>query len=63
MKNIETNLALIEEQTQDPQDLMSIKELCMKHGYDYDYLYKWAIAKGVIILSKIGSCNAYSQNK
>lgn len=47
MQNIEKNLALVEEQ-QDPQDLMSIKEVCLKHGYDYDYLYKWAIIKGVI---------------
>mgnify|MGYP003571324559 CR=1 FL=1 len=43
-----SNLALVEEQQQDPQDLMSIKELCLKHDYDYDYLYKWAIVKGVI---------------
>lgn len=21
----------------DPQDLMSLKELCLKHGYNYDY--------------------------
>ena len=33
---------------EDPQDLMSIKELCLKHGYNYDYLYKWSILKGAI---------------
>lgn len=43
-----TNLALAEEQTQDPKDLMSIKELCLKHQFDYDYLYKWSITKGAI---------------
>lgn len=35
-------------QIKEPTDLMSIKELCMKHGYDYNYLYKWSILKGVI---------------
>lgn len=35
-------------QIKEPNDLMSIKELCMKHGYDYNYLYKWSIIKGVI---------------
>lgn len=35
-------------QIKEPTDLMSIKELCMKHGYDYNYLYKWSIIKGVI---------------
>ena len=31
-----------------PTDLMSLKELCLKHRYDYDYLYKWSIIKGEI---------------
>lgn len=43
-----TNLALVETRTEDPKDLMSIKELCLKHQFDYDYLYKWSIVKGVI---------------
>lgn len=43
-----TNLTLAQTSTQDPQDLMSIPELCLKHGYDYNYLYKWSILKGVI---------------
>ncbi|MCM1266199.1 MAG: hypothetical protein NC200_08385 [Candidatus Gastranaerophilales bacterium] len=42
------HLALDNVQTQDPTDLMSIKELCLKHSYDYNYLYKWAILKGAI---------------
>ena len=29
----------------EPNDLMSIKEICLKHGFDYDYLYKWSILK------------------
>ena len=33
---------------QTPDDLMSLKELCLKHCYDYDYLYKWSVIKGVI---------------
>lgn len=32
----------------DPQDLMSLKELCLKHGYNYDYLYKYSILRGDI---------------
>lgn len=43
-----TNLALVEPRTEEPKDLMSIKELCLKHQFDYDYLYKWSITKGVI---------------
>lgn len=43
-----SNLTLVEPHQQDPTDLMSIKELCLKHGYDYNYLYKWSIIKGVI---------------
>lgn len=35
-------------QIEEPTDLMSINELCLKHGYDYNYLYKWSILKGVI---------------
>ena len=31
-----------------PQDLMSLKELHEKHGYNYDYLYKYSILKGDI---------------
>ena len=42
------NLVGVDECKQDPTDLMSIKELCLKHGYDYNYLYKWSIIKGVI---------------
>lgn len=42
------SLTLVEPQQQDQTDLMSIKELCLKYGYDYNYLYKWSIIKGVI---------------
>ena len=42
------NLASIEVQTQEPKDLMSLKEICLKHGYNYDYLYKHSILKGNI---------------
>lgn len=52
-KNI--SLALVDRANQDPQDLMSIKELCLKHGYNYDYLYKWAILKRVIKVYERGS--------
>ncbi|MBR2525781.1 hypothetical protein IKE67_04890, partial [bacterium] len=34
-----------EEQNLEPTDLMSLKELCLKHGFNYDYLYKWSILK------------------
>lgn len=40
---------------EDPQDLMSIKELCLKHAYNYDYLYKWSILEGVITVYDRGS--------
>lgn len=33
---------------EEPQDLLSFKELCLKHGYNYDYLYKYSILKGQI---------------
>ena len=56
MKN--NNLKLVETATkqetktetnqQEPQDLMSLKELCLKHGYNYDYLYKYSILRGDI---------------
>ncbi|MCM1264854.1 MAG: hypothetical protein NC200_01525 [Candidatus Gastranaerophilales bacterium] len=42
------SLTLVEPQQQEQTDLMSIKELCLKHGYDYNYLYKWSIIKGAI---------------
>lgn len=32
----------------EPQDLMSIRELSLKHGYNYDYLYKHSILRGNI---------------
>ena len=38
-----------------PQDLMSIKELCLKRGYDYNYLYKWSIIKGEITVYNRGT--------
>ncbi len=31
-----------------PEDLLSLKELCLKHGFEYNYLYKIAITKGLI---------------
>lgn len=49
------SFTLVERVTQDPQDLMSIKELCLKHGYNYDYLYKWAILKRVITVYERGT--------
>ena len=42
------NLTPIEVQHQEPKDLMSLKELCLKHGYNYDYLYKYSILRGDI---------------
>lgn len=42
------NYLAVDEGKQEPMDLMSIPELCLKHGYDYNYLYKWSIIKGVI---------------
>lgn len=33
---------------EDPTDLMTIRELCLKWGYEYSYLYKWSIIKGAI---------------
>ena len=32
----------------EPLDLMSLKELREKHGYNYDYLYKYSILRGDI---------------
>lgn len=40
---------------EDPQDLMSIRELCLKHGYNYDYLYKWSILKRAISVYERGT--------
>ena len=31
-----------------PSDLMTFKELEIKHGYKYGYLYKWACLEGKI---------------
>lgn len=31
-----------------PDDLMSLKEIQLKHGVDYNFLYKWSIEKGEI---------------
>ena len=45
MSKFENSLPLSEVVQQEPLDLMSIKELCLKHGYDYDFLYKRAIQK------------------
>ena len=42
MKNLTTN------NRQEPQDLLSIKDMCAKYGFEYSYLYKWAIRKGAI---------------
>ncbi len=39
------NMSITEEE---PQDLLSFKQLCTKHGYNYDYLYKYSILKGQI---------------
>lgn len=49
------NLAPIEVQTQEPKDLMSLKEICLKHGYNYDYLYKHSILKGNITVYSRGT--------
>ena len=32
------NYLAVDEGKQEPMDLMSIPELCLKHGYDYNYL-------------------------
>lgn len=42
---MEQNLAIGQVE---PSDLMSIKEICLKHCFDYDYLYKWAIQQSAI---------------
>ncbi len=34
--------------TSEPEDLLSLKEMCLKHKYDYDYLYKKSIVEGLI---------------
>lgn len=34
----------------EPTDLMSFKELEIKHGYKYGYLYKWACLEGKITI-------------
>ncbi len=47
------NLKQIE--VENPQDLMSLKELCLKHGYSYDYLYKHSILRGNITVYYRGS--------
>ena len=33
---------------QTPNDLMSIPEFCLKHCFDYDYIYKLSVQKGII---------------
>lgn len=32
----------------EPLDLMSLREICDKHSYDYDYIYKKSVIKGEI---------------
>lgn len=39
----------------EPQDLMSFNELCLKHGYNYDYLYKHSVLKANITVHSRGS--------
>lgn len=54
MTKSQNTVALVEVQVQDqqglqtPDDLMSLKELCLKHSLEYDYLYKWSVVKGEI---------------
>lgn len=48
MNNAKNSIPLAESVQQDQQDLMSIPELCLKHGYNYDYLYKYSILRGNI---------------
>lgn len=48
MKEAQSTLALAKVQEVTPKDLMSLKELCLKHSIDYDYLYKWSVLKGEI---------------
>ena len=54
MTKAQNTMALVEVQRQDqqglqtPDDLMSLKELCLKHSLEYDYLYKWSVVKGEI---------------
>lgn len=35
---------------EEPTDLMSFKELEIKHGYKYGYLYKWACLEGKLTI-------------
>lgn len=54
MSKTQNTVALVEVQEQDlqsqqtPEDLMSFKELCLKHSLEYDYIYKWSVVKGAI---------------
>lgn len=48
MATNKTNLALVEGQSQEPKDLMSFRELGLKHSIEYDYLYKRSIITGEI---------------
>ncbi len=50
-----TNVATTTKET--PDDLMSFKDICLKHGYDYSYLYKWAVLKGAINVYSRGTWN------
>ena len=34
--------------TETPDDLMSLREICLKHRFNYNYLYKCAIQKRAI---------------
>lgn len=38
-----------------PNDLMTFKELYLKYGYKYNYLYKWACLKNQIKIYPVGT--------
>ena len=48
MSNSENPIVLNDKQNIEPTDLMSFNELCLKHRYNYDYLYKHSIIRGNI---------------
>lgn len=53
MKETKKPLALLQvpqdqQGQQTPQDLLSLKEMCLKHCLDYDYLYKWSVQNEAI---------------
>ena len=48
-QNIKNNLSTLNP----PTDLMTINELVLKHGFTYQYLYKWShVANGISLYNR-----------